>query len=369
MFTWNKAWFHPRESLWSIANKIAYANATTVQQVLEYLGGVFSRQRERLLFPGVELVVKLAGMLGLDSRLAAVNMFAGMGETQPLGIREIWRIGIRFCPVCLNSFSHRTEFQDSRNAFCSEHGTRLQDVCPHCGRCLDPLCQIPWSCNSCGYSLVAPGLKWYLDFAGGPAPGRQAEASSPAAFTLASNCEGPPTRWRLCDMLYEEHAACAHSLMAGHLDCLSADSALEFAVYRPVSFRCPIAAATIVLAKRLGIFAQGATGGWPNSRPLISESSALRQLEYLLSQVPVGFHDALIREAVRTWYVESLSCFLDSAKAGVDALWEPSLNDDLILRKSGTQGPWVGEKSSKVENLIASAGTFCAIKSSTPVIA
>ncbi len=369
MFAWNKAWFHPRESLWSIANKIAFANACSVQQVLEYLGGVFSRQRERMLFPGVELVIKMAGGLGLDSRLAALNLFARLGEKQPLDIRELWRIGIRYCPVCLNSFIHRTEFQDSRNTLCSDHGARLLDVCPRCGRRLDPLCELPWSCNFCGFSLVEPGRKWYLDFEGDSAPGQPSELDLAALNPLTSSNGGAPTRVRLGDILYEEHAICAHSLAADHLDCLRTDGALEFAVYRPVSFRCPMAAATIVLAKRLGIFAQGATGGWSNSRPLISESTALRQLEYLLSEAPTEFHDSLIRDAVRAWYVEALSIFLTSAKTGeLAVLWEPSLNDDLVLRKSGSQGPWVGKALSKVEQLVASATNFCSTQRANPTV-
>jgi hypothetical protein len=369
MFTWNKAWFHSGESLWSIANKIAFANSTTVQQVLEYLGNVFVRHRERLMFPAVELILRMAGMLGLDSRLVALSMFAAVGERQPLNIREVWRIGIRFCPVCLDGFNHLTEFQDSRKAFCPEHGARLQDVCPHCGRRFDPLCQLPWSCNFCGFSLVKPGSRWFLDFEGGPTHQRQAEVALPTDIPLTSRHGSTPSRIRLCDIVYEELAGCAHSLAADHLDCMRVESALEFAVYRPVNFQCPMAAATIVLAKRLGIFAEGATGGWPNSRPVISESTALRQLEYLLSRVPVEWQDSLIREAVRAWYLEALSCFLEAARAGEAAvLWEPSMNEDLAQTRAETRRPWAGETLSKLEHLAASAATFCTAKTLKPSV-
>lgn len=362
-FAWSEGWFHPLESFWSIACKIAHGNETTVRQVVRYLGRVLVRHRESLLFPSVQTALAVCKELNLDSGQAAGSLFAAIGESQPLNLREHWRIGVRYCPRCLANLVHRTYFQDTRNERCKEHGDVLLQACPHCGRMLDPLGSAAWTCNFCRYSLCGPSSKWTEEFKRGAAmAGSAAQATRSTGALLAwstpSGLGGHVVnRHLLTDCVYEEHAAFTHSLLGGHLECLEHDGNIEMAAVRPVQFRCPIAAAAIVTAGRLGICTQGVSGAWPEYRATISSSIALNQLEYLLSNTAVNQHPAVVRGAVRGWYVEALEVFARAARSGArSALWTPSAHVS-----------WAPDILSKTEQLVSEAGRYCTIYSASPV--
>lgn len=370
-FTWSPKWSHPQESFWSLANKIAFANTTTVSEVLGYLGGVLPEHRDVILFPEVHTAIAVASALQLDSGMAARSVFSALGALQRLAVREHWQLGIRYCPSCIDVCMHRTYFQDTRIERCQLHGLALLETCPYCGRPLDPLCRAAWCCNFCGFPLVVPGDDWAHKFEGEPSPSSHctlAEGLLPATAVLAGgqgrSVHGPlVNRNRLADKVFEEHAACTHSLLGEHRGCLALESELGTMLERPAQYRCPVAAAAICAASHLGVSAQGVRGGWPNARAQVSGAFALNQLERLLAETLVSEHAATVQAAVRDWYCEALVAFRDAAAVGgFTALWQPgertSRAGQSVMRDASSTASF----EVKAAQLVASAGRFCTLK-------
>jgi hypothetical protein len=128
----------------------------------------------------------------------------------------------------------------------------------------------------------------------------------------------------------------------------------------PFEFLCPIAAAAIVSARSLGISAQGVSGGWQNSRPIVAGATALRHLESLLSQVSIEKQDDFVRRAVRGWYLEAMETFVEAAQSGhFAAQWTPSATANLDFSAWTSQGFRTGDAVSKLDDLLCLAAQLC----------
>ncbi|MBE7940095.1 MULTISPECIES: ATP-binding protein [Ramlibacter] len=73
---WNPRWFQPGESLWSVANKVAFTASASVSDVLRLLAGVLDRCREGWLFPTTDQAVDVCELIGLPMTAAKGQLFA-----------------------------------------------------------------------------------------------------------------------------------------------------------------------------------------------------------------------------------------------------------------------------------------------------
>lgn len=356
-FAWSPTWCHDHESFWSVSNKIAFANDASVTEVVCYLLGTSPRRREALLFPEPAEVLHASEVLGLDSRAVARHMFAGLRQPT-FSDREPWRVGVRYCATCLQQCFHLTGFQDTRLQTCPIHRTPLKTACPFCGRLIDPLCPRAWSCSYCGAVLASPAGSWPVAFQ--REPHLELCVSSNSLVVRGGGDSASLSAVQLADVVFEELMSVSHVHMGAHQSCLAAHAHLEGAAARPIPFTCPVAAAAIVCASRLGVPLPGAFGSWFRGRPQVSGALAWTQLQYLVERQPSASPRSLARDAVRGWYVGALEFFVSAAAGGTyEGCWVPSLDADLKTFFGSAEVLWSDELWAKSRSLLSKADQLC----------
>ena len=311
---WNPKWYHPGESLWSVANKLAFATCASVADVLRILAGVVERCREGWLFPSADQAVSVCEDLGLPLRVAKGQLFADVQGLPSLQEREHWKLGIRYCPQCLDGFVHRTVFQDTRVLECPVHRTPLLEGCPACKSAIDPACGAPWSCAFCGMVLAVPGRAWIRQFGGGPGlKAVPALAPAPAASSPLGMPAEPLRRW-VAQIAYEEHSAIWSTLLGPHAQCARKDMDVCNVDMMPTPFTCPVAGAAWLSAKLMGIVPQFSSGAWAPKVP--RGASGLGAAVFLVVTLPPDAVDGAVRALVRQWTLGLLEAFVTAAEAG-----------------------------------------------------
>ncbi len=314
---WNPAWYQPGESLWSVANKLAFAAAASVAEVFAELAGVFRQAREAWLFPQPAHAQRIRAGLQLPEGLQG-RLFAAETGRPDLTERFHWQLAVRFCPACLEGFVHRLAFQDVRIARCPVHQCELTDLCPVCHSPLDPLCPEAWTCADCGHRLVSPGVHWPAQFREGPLTVAVPKARRPQVSTGWGHVD----RRRVVQDAYEEHSALCSALLGRHDACLRREGYAAMASGPSVFFDCPLAAGSLFLASQLGFAAQCADGAWVPARPWANP--ALTTLEALLWNIPPEQQRQVTRAVTRVWFVEVMESFTQAAAAGQPAaMWAP----------------------------------------------
>ena len=310
---WNTRWYQPGESLWSVANKLAYAACASVKDVL-YLLAVVADSREAWLFPSTDQAIAVCELLELPLSLAKGQLFADVCGLPGLQEREHWQLGVRYCPHCIQGFVHRTAFQDLRQTHCPVHQAPLLSGCPACKSSLDPACEQPWSCSHCGLELVGPGTAWTRQFKAGPTlePVTAMHPVVPAVQPIWMP-DQLLRRW-VAQVAFEEHSALWSTLLGEHAACTHKDFDVCNVDSMPTRFTCPVAGAAWLSAKSMGIRPQFYGGGWPATRP--EAGAGLANAVFLVSTLPAEEVDAAVRALVRQWSLELLEAFGSAAEAG-----------------------------------------------------
>lgn len=311
---WSPQWYQPGESLWSVANKLAFATCASVADVLRILAGVLDRCREAWLFPGADQAVTVCEELGLPLKTAKGQLFADVRGVPELREREHWQLGIRYCLPCLQGFAHRTIFQDLRVTHCPVHRVRLLAGCPVCKTALDPACDEPWSCSHCGAQLVWPSKEWTRRFREGPVLAACPDTSPPPAAVHPLDMPDPMLRRWVAEIAYEEHAAIWSTLLGTHEACVQKDVDVLNVDRMPTRFTCPVAGAAWMSAKTMGIRPQFSSGAWVVKNP--SAATELANATYLVGRLPADKVDRAVRALVRQWTLELLDAFVAAAQAG-----------------------------------------------------
>lgn len=332
MQSWDTAWYQDGESLWTVANKVAYAAYATVEEVFEKVAGVGGHLREAWLFPSTSHAIGVCRHLDLPLSAAKGQLFASVGGIPTLEERSSWQLGIRFCPACLDGFVHRTAFQNRSTQTCPLHGCRLSELCPHCMSPIDPLCKAAWTCNDCGTPLVEPGRGWPQKYRAGPTV-NISDALPVVAWPMREEVRWNPhvNRRQAVHWAFEEHAALCSVMLGRHRACVDHENNAKVSTRSPVHFNCPMGAAAAFTAQQFGFSAQCILGEWVPSRPLLGVG--LRNLEALLGQTQERDQPDRTRELVRAWFVEALAAFVHAGRRGDNAaFWTPSTDPRPALK-------------------------------------
>lgn len=357
--TWSPAWHREGESFWSFVNKIADANFLSVSEVVLKLTGV-ARPHQRCLFlsVSVELAVAVCQALRLSASVA-LELFTRLGAVALID-RQYLSLGLRWCPVCLRQGFHSGIFQDWRLWTCPWHGETLLERCPKCLRTVDPLGDLPWSCNHCQHQLFSPGQGWLLAFRmpmdfewshpqiaallqieevkSSPvdthyhAKGLFPEVLSPDKVALATQA----TEWA-----YEEAAALVSSLLYQHRDCFPGEMHSSVMQLDPVRFSCPVAAAVTRVGAWFDFQAIGVSGHWiGGARPISALVNSW--LEWELQDIPAWARRLYVRENFRAWLVGAVAGFKAADALGLQSVsWRPltasgatltSVDDKVVLK-------------------------------------
>jgi hypothetical protein len=314
LIAWKRSWYQPGESLWSVANKLAYAACASVQDVLRILAGVLDHCREGWLFPTTERAIAVCELLEVPLSDAKGALFADVRGLPSLQERERWQIGIRYCPRCIEGFVHRTAFQDLRLTHCLVHQVPLQAGCPKCKSALDPAGPSPWACSFCGYELVSPGAGWTRKFRDGPVLKPCAPAKPPAVAARPITLRSKVLQEWVAQVAYEEHSAIWSSLLGTHAGCTHKDFDVCNVDFMPARFTCPIAGAAWLSAKTFGIRPQFASGGFFLKNPCAG--AGLDTAAFLATTLPAVDVDRQVRALVRMWTLDLLEAFAAAAAAG-----------------------------------------------------
>lgn len=349
--TWNPLWLQHGESMWSVANKIAFACDASVDQALEQLAGVKRRRRESWLFPTMAQAQLTCRHLGVSVARANNGLFADVDRALSLAERECWQLAIRYCPACMQGFMHQACFQDRRRRYCHHHGLRLLDRCLNCGSAIDPMCRRPWSCNYCHAALVQPSpLTWPTQFRLGPQigdlPRRPAKEAAMPMVPIWGVSVNPAN---VSHLAYEEHAAICSAWLGGHAECVMREPEAATRCGSPIYFLCPLAAASLFCANQLGFGAQCLDGVWTTGRPRRSDR-AMAHLLFAASSWPKRTLGRQVRAYVRSWFAEALEEFVAAAAAGkACAVWVPRPQPASRFRDPGDA----------IARLAAEAATLC----------
>ncbi len=342
MRAWNPAWWHPHESFWSLANKIAFAAAVSVHQVVSYLLGHESLRRRSLVwFNAPTVFLKVCQALGLDS--AVVSQLFWNAHSPTNEERACLSLGVRWCPECLAHGIHCAQFQDARLLLCPQHGCRIRDVCPNCHWPLDPLLEQPWTCGGCRHRLYEPPKAWPAAFranvlfqssapvlswtqavdgvkttvsllAPGWAPELAIGDSDRQLESLAAFAAYEEGSALFDQVLWAHHAAAANEVEASQLD------------YRCVRFSDPLAAAANHVAAWFGSGTEAMSGQWPSRRI----SAAHPNLSWTLRQAPPWARFQVARALYRTWAQAAALDFLSAKTHSHEPRWRPADEIDPV---------------------------------------
>lgn len=349
---WNPQWWHRAESFWSLLNKMAYANVTSLGDILDFLGFSEAKgQRSLLCGPSAEKAVQLCLALEL-SPASATSMFASVGRLR-FSDRQPSRLALRWCPVCLAQNFHCALFQNFWLSHCPWHGSLLLDSCPKCRRKIDPLADTAWTCNSCLTKVHTPGFQWIDAFKsalnhGVPVIAREKhleyeDVPDAQGFTryhrhdaLAMPTNNSASSWQraystLC-VAYEEVAALTDTLFQKHRHCFAGEGRAANPHYEPTTFTCPVAGANAKVLGLFGAVSEAAHGGWiPQSK--LAEFTLSAQVAYLLEVYPEWCHALICQEMVRGWISEALISFTEAGQNGSNKVaWRPSTSAGIFCK-------------------------------------
>ena len=341
-FVWNPAWYRTGESLWSLANKLAFVNHTSAASVLQLLTGLAPRfLRSTLLAPSAAVAVAVCEALQLSAAVSKY-LFAGL---RPLNIslRQYLSFGVRWCPECLAQSFHAALFQDWRISKCPWHGCPLLELCPTCGRAVDPLSLSAWTCNFCSTPLHRAPRNWisafkmkldaeYVAVSGQDCFDLQEVAESPLLTHYywkgggGGDPEGMPLNQSgilVKEWAYEEVAALTDSLLADHWGCFPNELTASMPQYSPVAFGCPVAGSLVCVAAWFDCMAEAVNGRWVGGdRP--SGGKANASLDWAMWSTPQWACRVVVRENVRAWFAEALPVFTGAAADNhSSADWRP----------------------------------------------
>lgn len=340
-FVWNPAWCREGESLWSIVNKIASANNSSVPSAMRFLVGQGAVSRSLLFVCALALATRIRETLIISSS-ALRHLFIGY-EPLPLGDRQYLSLGLRWCPVCLEQAFHSNLFQDWRRLVCPWHKCRLQEHCPRCQRSVDPFGEAPWSCNYCSHVLykVPPSwvtvfkakLAWCIDGAIGPSSfGLETIVSSESVTHCYQNDDGldPPVHSSVdlsiqaAAWAFEDMAALTESIAQEHADCIAGEARCSQVQLDQLPFSCPVAGALTCVSAWFG-FMPEVRGGWPSGqRPLAHTLGS--HLRWQLEQMPAWSRRLFVRESLRGWLVDCLQAFSSASEPGGSRVsWQPKV--------------------------------------------
>lgn len=350
---WIPGWYQPGESLWSVANKLAYVYATGVSDILALLAGVGSRGREGWLFPRREQAPSMLSSLEIQEG-PEVRLFAGTAEQVELAERFNWQLAIRYCPQCLEGYVHQLRFQDCRAERCLIHGCELLDRCPHCGGFLDPLCPMAWTCSYCGQPLVQVGPNWLEGF--------RTKTGGKVSTLSAQLIRHEKPVWGeyvdpqvVAHHTYEAHAALAAHVLGEHSDCVPRElQEASMSTSANVHFECPVASSVVFLAHQLGFDGQCTDGAWIPVKA--TRTNALTALMADIAAIPSIQHRDVVRATVQRWLVEMLEAMSQAADSGHrSAVWAPGL-----VREPASQVA-VNKQlhSSRLSQAVSRASSFC----------
>lgn len=339
---WNPAWATPGESLWSIANKLAWVNATSVADVLFVLVGCTAAWRAPYLLPTAQVALEVCRQLALDP-LTFKWLFAEV-DGSTLSERQIWRLGLRWCPKCMAQCFHSVAFQDWRRARCPWHGCALIELCPACGHAVDPLLLRPWHCGHCDTAFVKPGRQWPSDFSAGALSMAEAqewpgltevvstEKTTRTSFELIDQAAAGKPGWGedyeqevvwLRWLLFEEGAALRDSLLRKYDSCIEAHRFWTRSEFDPTRFTCAATAADLCCNEWAGWPAE-ALGHWPATR--ITRPDNLHELTRQALQAPRWIAPMVIRESYRRLWRDAMLTFAGAATTGESTCrWRPEL--------------------------------------------
>ena len=162
-FVWQPSWIAPYESLYSVLQKFAWANATSDSGINRLLFGVSKRiditawghPRSLVLsrwMPSPSIVLPP----GYPLSEGTLSHFSGKWDHYLASDTNV-----RFCRSCLQDGYHSPFFQIQGILRCPVHKELLISQCPSCGATTPPfaLCHCtfatPFHCGSCGYPLAS----------------------------------------------------------------------------------------------------------------------------------------------------------------------------------------------------------------------
>lgn len=347
MRAWNPAWWHPYESFWSLANKLAFAAAVAVNQVVAYLLGKQVRNRRSLVwFNDPAVYLNVCNALGLDSAATAHLFWNTDWPTDQE--RACLSLGVRWCPECIVHGFHSAQFQDSRVLLCPQHGCEIRDVCPKCRWPLDPLMEHSWTCGNCGHRLYSPPKAWPAAFRADV----QFEASAAVrSWELTEEGEAGvlsllapgwtpglgqgDSSWHLQSLAafaaYEESGALFdQELWAHHATAANEVPAAPLS-YGRVQFSDPLSAAVNHVAAWFGSATEAMAGQWPIRRG----TSAHPNLPWTLSQAPPWARFQVARTLYRAWVHAAAQDFLSAMADSRETQWRPPAEIDPVYLVRG----------------------------------
>lgn len=320
---WDPAWAHPGMSVWALACRIAHVSTATVKAVVAYLVGAHEHRRSVMLFRTPQAVTRLASALQLPLAQAE-EAFADDWPTS-LYEREHFRVGLRWCPKCLEAWYHSPSFQDDRVAKCPLHDVALLDRCPTCARVIDPLGQWAWTCTFCEKPLVASPGDRLADFkrhvpivaarTGQIEQGASSGRLEQGALLVRRAVDAAVPRWPGDDswwnhsaqywrqlIVYEDGCALWDTLANSHRDCAAGEVESTMTQYVHRDFKCPVAAALLQAYAAVGVTSEP-KAGWPRWRAT-EELSRLYDLGG--SRTEAWLVPALMRELTRLMVLDAL---------------------------------------------------------------
>jgi hypothetical protein len=340
---WRPEWHRPSESLWSILNKLAFANDAPVRDVLAHLVGRANALRALTLTAEPPVAAMVCRALGL-SFCSAAHLFAGV---RPLDIeRRQWlQIGLRWCPECLATAFHSSALQDWRVQQCPWHGCVVLDRCPRCRCAVDPLGEAPWSCNVCHHPLYRPTGDWLKVFRHAPAwlAGRQPEPArsircTPGENVLRYQAQGPTAEEaggagrlladRYVEVVvtqgaFEELSGLAETFFPDHLGCVASQAHLSVVQCSVMSFDCVPAAALVRLGALFGLGLGSNEIGWA-SGVRVPGRRLHGALYSDLCELPNWCHRAYVQAVARALLVHAAGALRASTSGGWTSEWEPA---------------------------------------------
>lgn len=258
--TWNKAWYHPTESIYGIACKLSSANCVSIGDALAYLG-------RSVPVPVFEWNWYPPAIIGKSDLSKADNA----SVVWPSAYNPLYSFSVRYCPECLGHAFHSVTHQNRLVQICPVHGLKIQELCSRCGGIVLPTYGGPWQCSSCQNPLAqwekARWLHDYRDYPGN-SPAVWTEAEDAAFFktnnTLRLYASGPHllandytywnTNWRKLGVWYfNELLSLLRETFGNHERCICQAHSASV-LNGALADKCPVQLAFFWVAEKI----------WPN---------------------------------------------------------------------------------------------------------
>lgn len=171
---WNRQWVHPFESLWSLFNKLRYANAMSINDLFKTLGtsyvkglkgrtGAYHYDLYRIQSLDEEEIVKKTHFNFLWHHRYYLQQIIDRLPKYRFNYEYYFRKHLAFCKSCMENGYHSILHQFKFLHECPFHNEMLQLSCPNCktgfSYQLEPKpfysqFQSPYECK-CGYFLLS----------------------------------------------------------------------------------------------------------------------------------------------------------------------------------------------------------------------